>query len=121
MPRVSISVTPENRSVTFPNGTQLESISAYGSATQLIPAAQGLRSAELPSEIDTSPDFERVLLSAGFHEQETIHLQALPETKLRSGSAEDTLVLRPAIPPGDTDPRGVLSPYDSRGPTARLA
>src|SRR5260370_38060052 len=88
MPRVSISVTPENRSVTFPNGTQLESISVYGSAPQLIRAAQVLRSAELPSEIDTSPDFERVLLSAGFHEQETIHLQALPETKLRSGSGQ---------------------------------
>lgn len=115
MPRVSISVTPENRSVTFPNGTQLQSISAYGSATQLIPAAQGLRSAELPSEIDTSPDFERALLSAGFHEQETIHLEALPETKLRSGSAEDTLVLRPAIPPGDADRRVVLYVDDSGG------
>jgi hypothetical protein len=115
MPRVSIDITPENRSVTFPNGTQLASISAYGSATQFIPAAQGLRSAELPSEIDTSPDFERALEDAGFSEQETIHLEALPEAALRSGSAEDTLVLRPAIPSGDTDRRVVLYADDSGG------
>ena len=115
MARISVAVTPENRSVSFPNGTRLESISAYGSATQFIPAARGLRSAELPSEIDTSPAFERALQDAGFYEQETIHLEALPQTVLRSGSAEDTLVLRPAIPLGDTDRRVVLYVDDSGG------
>jgi len=115
MSRVSIQVTPERRSLIFPNGTQLESISANGSATQFIPTARGLRSAEFPSEIDTSQDFERALQNAGFYEQETIHLEALPQAGLRSGSAEDTLVLRPAIPPGDTDRRVVLYVDESGG------
>ena len=115
MPRVSIQVTPENRSARFPNGTRLESISAYGSATQFVPASRGLRSAEFPSEIDTSPEFERALQDAGFYEQETIHLEALPETALRSGSAEDMLVLRAAVPPGDTDRRVVLYVDESGG------
>lgn len=115
MPRVSIEVTPANRSVTFPNGTRLESIYASGYATQFIPAGRGLRSAELPAEIDTSPDFERALQSVGFYEQETIHLEALPAPMSRSGSAEDTLVLRPAIPAGDTNRRVVLYVDDSGG------
>jgi hypothetical protein len=74
-----------------------------------------LRSAEFPSEIDTSPLFERALAEAGFYEQETIHLEALPESALRSGSAEDELVLRPYIPPGDTDQRVVLYEDESGG------
>jgi hypothetical protein len=115
MPRFSVEVTPETRAVSFPNGTRLEAISAYGSATQFTPAEIGLRSAELPAEIDTSPEFERALRDAGFYEQETIHLEALPQSSLRSGSAEDTLVLRPAIPPGDTDRRVVLYADDSGG------
>lgn len=115
MPRVSVNVTPDSRSVLFPNGTRLDSISAYGSATQFIPAARGLRSAELPSEIDSSPAFEHALREAGFYEQETIHLEALPETALRSGSTEDTIVLRPAVPLGDTDRRVVLYVDDSGG------
>jgi hypothetical protein len=115
MSRVSVDVSPTNRSISFPNGTTLESISAYGSATQFTPAARGLRSAELPSEIDTSPLFERALAEAGFFEQETIHLEALPESALRSGTAEDTLVLRPSIPPGDTDRRVVLYEDESGG------
>jgi hypothetical protein len=115
MPRVSVNVTPDSRSVLFPNGTQLEVISEYGSATQFTPTARGLRSAELPSEIDSSPGFERALEQAGFYEQETIHLEGLSHTVLRSGSPEDTLVLRPAIPPGDTDRRVVLYADDSGG------
>src|SRR5205814_1426712 len=55
------------------------------------------------------------LREAGFYEQETIHLEALPDTALRSGSAEDTIVLRPAVPPGDTDRRVVLYVDDSGG------
>jgi hypothetical protein len=115
MARVSVDVSPSNRSISFPNGTTLRSIAAFGSATQFTPAAPGLRSAELPSEIDTSPLFERALAEAGIYEQETIHLEALPEATLRSGSEEDTLVLRPSIPPGDTDQRVVLYEDDSGG------
>jgi hypothetical protein len=115
MARFSAPVSPENRSILFPNGTTIESISAYGSATQFTPAAPGLRSAELPSEIDTSPEFERALAAAGIYEQETIHLEAVPAEALRSGSDEDMLVLRPAIPAGDTNRRIVLYEDDSGG------
>jgi hypothetical protein len=115
MPRIAFDVAPENRSVVFPNGTSLVGISAYGTATQFTPAGRGLRSADLPSEIDTSPLFDRALAEAGLYEQETIHLEALPATALRSDSVDDTIVLRPAIPPGDTDPRVVLYEDDSGG------
>jgi hypothetical protein len=115
MPTISVEVSPASRSVSFPNGTTLDSIAAYGSATQFTPAARGLRSAELPSEIDTSALFERALAEAGIYEQETIHVEALPESRLRSGSEEDTLVLRPSIPPGDTDQRVVLYEDESGG------
>src|SRR5581483_6787308 len=115
MSRVSIPISPKKRSITFPNGTQLESISADGTATQFVPTVRGLRSAELPSEIDTSAEFERALQDGGFYEQETIHLEALPEIALRSGSSEDTIVLRPAVPSSDTDRRVVLYVDESGG------
>ena len=101
--------------MSFPNGTIIEAISAFGTATQFTPAARGLRSAGLPSEIDSSPTLERAFADVGIYEQETIHLEALPRSELRSGSSEDELVLRPAIPPGDTDLRVVLYADDSGG------
>jgi hypothetical protein len=114
MARTTVELSPERRAISFPNGTVLESAAGYGSATQFTSSRAGLRSAELPSEIDTSPLFDRALAETGISEQETIHLEAPPPAGLRS-AADDTIVVRPAIPPGDTNPRVVLYEDDSGG------
>src|ERR1700731_1258259 len=115
MARTTVDISPERRVVTFPNGTVLESMPAYGSATQFTSSQPGLRSAELPSEIDTSPIFDRALTETEIYEQETIHLEALPVPGLRSDGGEDTIVVRPSIPAGDVNPRVVLYEDDSGG------
>ena len=115
MARVTLEVASGQRGIIFPNGTQVDSIQGDGTVTQFVPAARGLRSAEEPSEIDISPLFERALAETGIYEQETIHLEVLPTAGLRSGSAEDIIVVRPVIPAGDPHPRVVLYQDDSGG------
>jgi CHAT domain len=115
MSRVALEVSSGQNRIIFANGTQIESIAGTGTATQFVPSARGLRSADNPSEIDTSPLFERALVDTGIYEQETIHLEVLPIEGLRSGTSEDTIVLRPAVPVGDPHPRVVLYQDDSGG------
>ena len=115
MARVVFDVSSGQRGIIFPNGTQVESIQGSGTVTQFVSSARGLRSAENPSEIDISPQFERALAETGIYEQETIHLEVLPTEGLRSGTAEDSILVRPAIPAGDPHPRVVLYQDDSGG------
>lgn len=116
MARSTLRFTQSETSITFPNGTILETLPGQGSATQFTSAGPGLRSTELPSEIDSSPQFEQALHELGMYEQETIHLDVLPEATLRSGDAQqDQIVLRPAVSPGDTQPRVVLYQDESGG------
>lgn len=115
MPRVAFEVSSGQSRIVFPNGTQLDSIQGNGTVSQFVPTAPGLRSTEIPSEIDISPLFERALGETGIYEQETIHLEVLPTAGLRSGSTGDTIVVRPAIPAGDPHPRVVLYQDDSGG------
>lgn len=115
MPRIAIQVSPESRFATFPNGTTLTAPAAYGEAVQMTPSAPGLRSWSAPADNDMSEVFVKALAGAGIEEQETIHVQTAPSAELRSGSEEDDMVLRPAIPAGDANPRVVLYEDDSGG------
>ena len=113
MPRETVSVGA-NSEVRFASGTTLTGIGGAVTATQYTPARSGLRSATLPSEIDSSPEFERALQELGIYEQETIHLDvSASATPLRGGAGIP--VLRPAIPAGDTAPRVVLYQDESGG------
>ena len=81
------------------------------SATQFTPEARGLRSALLPSEIDTSAEFEAALRELGIEEQETLHIDVLPQSEgLRGGAPLDLIVLQPSLPAGDTRARVMLLP-----------
>jgi CHAT domain len=116
MPRVTKDIDPSLATVRFPNGTLLETRAGSGSATQFTPEGRGLRSTQLPSEMDTSPEFDAALQELGIREQETVHLDVLPPAgRLRSAMADDRIVLRPALPPGDKDPRVVLYQDESGG------
>lgn len=116
MARSTLRFTQSETSITFPNGTVLENLSGNGSASQFTSVGPGLRSAELPSEIDSSPQFEEALQELGMYEQETIHLDLVPEGLLRSGGTEqEQIVLRPAVPPGEAHPRVVLYQDESGG------
>src|SRR5262245_54199393 len=116
MPRVTRSLDPASATAEFPNGTRLKTGAGSGSATQFTPEGRGLRSSQLPSELDTSPSFEAALRELGIREQETVHLDVLPPAgRLRTSTIDDEIVLRPAVPPGDTDPRVVLYQDESGG------
>ncbi len=116
MARVTRDIGPAQVAATFPNGTVVETRVGAGSATQFTPEARGLRSTQLPSEVDTSPEFEAALRALGIIEQETVHVDVLPPAgRLRGAAADDRIILRPFIPPGDTDPRVVLYQDESGG------
>jgi hypothetical protein len=115
MARIVIPVSPDSRFASFPNGTTLTAPAAYGEAVQMTPNAPGLRSWSTPADNDMSQVFVEALAGAGIEEQETIHLQMAPSAELRSGGEEDDMVLRPAIPAGDANPRVVLYEDDSGG------
>lgn len=102
--------------VQFQNGTVLEGSLAPGSTTLFTSEAKGLRSAQLPSEIDTSPQFERAMQELGIYEQETIHVDQFLPADLRAGGPEqEPLVLRPTVATGDANPRVVLYQDESGG------
>jgi hypothetical protein len=120
MPRLTRTIDP-TAAVTFPNGTMVEMRAGPGSAgpgsvTQFTPEAPGLRSAQLPSEIDTSLEFEGALRELGIEEQETVHMDVLPPAgRLRRDAPEDAIVLQPSVPAGDMRPRVVLYHDESGG------
>ncbi len=91
--------------IRFPNGTIVR-LPQDGIATQWTPESGRLRSASLPAEEDTSPQFRSALDELGFREQETIHLDVPPppaSARLRSDfSAKDIVRIQPAAPPPDT-------------------
>jgi hypothetical protein len=115
MPRIMRSIDSA-AAIAFPNGTIVETRAGLGSATQFTPAAPGLRSTQLPSEIDTSAEFETALRDLDIEEQETLHIDVLPPAGgLRSGATADEIVLQPAVATGDTRPRVVLYQDESGG------
>jgi pimeloyl-ACP methyl ester carboxylesterase len=115
MPRITRTIDPA-ASIAFPNGTVLEMRVGPGSATQFTPEMRGLRSPQLPSEMDTSAEFEAALQELGIEEQETLHIDVLPPAGgLRSGAPQDMVVLQPSLPAGDTRPRVVLYQDESGG------
>ncbi len=100
----------EAAKIRFSNGTTLEGVGGTGTVRQRRPEAGRLRSAALPSELDTSPALDRALDELGIREQETIDLDA---TEIRA-QAGDTVTLTPATD-GDTAPRVVLYQDESGG------
>ena len=97
--------------IQFSNGTVLEGLTGVGSVQQRRPEPGRLRSAALPSELDTSADFDRALAGVGMREQETVVLDAAPLGAARS----DSVTLQPARPAGDAAPRVVLYQDESGG------
>jgi hypothetical protein len=87
MDRQVVPVVPGESRVQFANGTVVEGFSGAGSATVLPPPVAGLRSAVLPGERDTHPEFEAAMGALGIREQETIVLDS---------DASQEIVLRPA-------------------------
>jgi CHAT domain len=94
--RQVIEIRPSDRVINFANGSSLELSGFAGRATHFAGLAPGLRSAELPGDVDTAPGFEAALNEIGAYEQETIHLDAAPAAGLRA-SQPDRIVLRPAV------------------------
>ncbi len=97
--------------IQFSNGTTIEGLGGSGAARQRRPERGRLRSAALPSELDTSPAFDRALDEIGIREQETIDIDA---AELSAGAA-DAVTLRPAVAAGDAAPRVVLYQDESGG------
>jgi hypothetical protein len=97
--------------IRFGNGTTLQGLGGEGVLRQRLPEAGRLRSAALPSALDTAPEFERALAALGLREQETLVLEA---TALRAAPG-DLLTLSPAVPRGDSAPRVVLYQDESGG------
>jgi hypothetical protein len=97
--------------VRFSNGTTIDGLSGQGTARQRRPDRPGLRSASVPADLDTSPQFDRALEDLGIVEQETIVVDAFDV----AAGATDTITLRPAIAAGDTAPRVVLYQDESGG------
>lgn len=95
------------RTVQFANGTTLEGVGGSGRVRQRRPDRLGLRSARVPADLDTHPDFDRALHDLGITEQETLVVEA---TDLQ---ATDTATLRPAV--RDDQPRVVLYQDESGG------
>jgi hypothetical protein len=115
MPRITRTIDPA-ATITFPNGTVVEMRAGPGNATQFTPEAPGLRSAQLPSETDTSAEFEAALRELGIEEQETLHLDVLPPAQgLRGGAPQDLIVLQPSRTADDARPRVVLYQDESGG------
>lgn len=112
MARNSVSFGPERSTVVFPNGTTLQAHQAVR-ATQFTNDGGRLRSASLPSEIDTSPAFEQAMNALGIFEAETIHLDLNPTTVDRGQT--DTVVLEPAIPQTAPEQRVVVLYQDESG------
>jgi hypothetical protein len=106
MARQTETITPETSVLTFSNGTQLDVSPFAGTVTQFTPAPGGLREM-LPAELDTSARFRAALDELGILEQETLHLDVArsSETGLRAfqsdATADDTIVLRPAVAFGE--------------------
>lgn len=106
MPRQARNFGPREPTIRFDNGTELRVSGGSGSATQFTAGAPGLRSIELPGEVDTSRAFDNALREIGAYEQETIHVDATGATGLRSPAqapSDDTIELRPTT-------RGLLEP-----------
>jgi pimeloyl-ACP methyl ester carboxylesterase len=110
MARTNATIGPTH-SIRFPNGTILRAASA-ASATQFTNDGGRLRSAALPSEIDTSPAFEKAMRDVGVVEVETIHLDVDPTL---STAASDAVVLQPALPASAQDARAVVLYQDESG------
>jgi CHAT domain len=99
------SASLQTGEIRFPNGTIVR-LPQEGIATQWTPESGRLRSASLPAEEDTSPQFRSALAELGFREQETIHLDVPPppaNARLRSDfPAKDIVRIQPAAPPPNT-------------------
>jgi len=92
--------------IKFSSGTTIEGLGGDGLVHARRPLPGRLRSAHLPAQLDTSPQFNAALFELGIQEQETIELEAVA---LRAG-ANDSVVLRPARARADTAPRVVMLP-----------
>src|SRR5450759_5038568 len=84
--------------IQFSSGTTIEGLGGDGLVHARRPLPGRLRSARLPAQLDTSPQFNAALSELGILEQETIELEAVT---LRAG-ADDSVVLKPARAPTDT-------------------
>jgi hypothetical protein len=62
--------------IRFGNGTTVAGLAGVGSVRQRVTPPGRLRSANLPSELDTSPQFDQALRELGIVEQETLELEA---------------------------------------------
>jgi hypothetical protein len=110
MARTNATFGPSH-AIRFPNGTVLQSTSATD-AIQFTNDGGRLRSAALPSEIDTSPDFERAMRENGVIEAETIHLDVNPSSPT---APSDTVVLQPALPAFAQNAAAVVLYQDESG------
>ncbi len=97
--------------IRFSSGTTLQGLGGDGLVHSRRPPPGRLRSARLPAQLDTSPQFEAALSELGIVEQETIELEAVA---LRPG-ADDSVVLSPARARTDTAPRVVMYQDESGG------
>src|SRR5438128_2047943 len=100
MPRRSQSFGPGTTTLTLDGGTVLAFSGSGGSLTHFTTAPGGLRSIELPADIDTNPRFENALREIGAYESETIHLDIPSQAgaRTRGGAAEsDQIVIQPAL------------------------
>jgi len=110
MARMNATFGPAH-SIRFPNGTVLEAASATN-AVQFTNDGGRLRSATLPSEIDTSPQFEKAMQEAGVIEAETIHLDVDPSSP---AAPSDAVVLQPALPAFAQNAAAVVLYQDESG------
>src|SRR3954447_7438022 len=100
MPRRSQTFGPGTTTLTLDGGTVLAFSPSSGSLTHFTTPPGGLRSIELPADIDTNPRFENALREIGGYESETIHLDIPAQPRLRNpGGADepDQIVIRPAL------------------------
>lgn len=97
--------------IRFGNGTTVTGLAGVGSVRQRITQPGRLRSASLPSELDTSPQFDRALGELGIVEQETLELEAQSVDPGSAGAV--TITPSVALQPGQ--PRVVLYQDESGG------
>src|SRR6185503_17602254 len=81
--------------IQFSNGTSIEGLGGDGLVHARRPLPGRLRSARLPAQLDTSPQFNAALSELDIQEQETIELEAVA---LRP-AVDDRIVLKPARAP----------------------
>lgn len=102
MPRRSQTFGPGTTTLRLDGGTVLAFSPCSGSLTHFTAAPGGLRSIELPGDIDTNPRFENALREIGAYESETIHLDVPAQPQLRASGRPDEpdqIVIRPALRP----------------------